>query len=415
MGDLRLQQSSAAGGELVRPASLEALSRSLAEAAQSGACILTGRPSSPPERLRGLHLVNFDLSNLCAVVEHERADQVISVEAGLMVAALDEYLQASNQWWPVYAGDHDTICDVISSADGGCLEHGFGGPRDLVLGLTVALAGGELISCGGKVVKNVSGFDLQKLFIGSRSSLGIIGAAHLRLFARPETNRTIIGFAGSTTAALACACEIRRAGIALSCLELVDVRLLRLLAENDSSLAELRLPDENEQAAAICLQLHGRAEVLEETVKELRRILENSLGELPAVEEKQAQALWRTLSGVSSNCRLYEKIDVAASAQQISSFLSAAGKSEKPLWQCRPARGRMQLFARKELSCAQLAALVESWAREFKQEVVAACSDRDYDWRVRRLPVEDEVAVSLKRGLKARFDPTGRLNPFVNL
>ena len=143
--------------------------------------------STSPESLAFL-----DLSEIASIIEHRRADQVISLETGMTLSRLDEILCANEQWWPVAMPGESTVYDVIACGDGGALEHSAGGPRNLILGLHTAMPNGQCIKSGGKVVKNVTGYDMTKLFIGTHGALGIPVSAHLRLAARPQ-HRALIG------------------------------------------------------------------------------------------------------------------------------------------------------------------------------------------------------------------------------
>ena len=127
----------------------------------------------------------------------------------------------------VYAPDNWTVADVLDYGAGGALEHRFGGPRELVLGSRVILADGSAIRCGGRVVKNVTGYDLGKLFIGSHGWLGICIRAFLRLYALPPTAKTLVWqFRGAVDDMFAAADVLNRSGLPLSCLEMTTGKAL---------------------------------------------------------------------------------------------------------------------------------------------------------------------------------------------
>ena len=90
---------------------------------------------------------------------------------------------------PLGAGDAATIGGVVATADSGPLRHRYGGVRDLVLGITVALSDGTLAKAGSKVIKNVAGYDLGKLFAGSYGTLGLIVSVTVRLHPKPVGHR----------------------------------------------------------------------------------------------------------------------------------------------------------------------------------------------------------------------------------
>ena len=126
------------------------------------------------------------------IVEHAWADLTVTVEAGCTLQSLQQALAQHGQrlaldaLWP----EHATIGGVLSTNDSGALRLRFGALRDLVIGVTIALPDGTLASSGGKVVKNVAGYDLPKLITGAYGTLGVITRAVFRLHPLPRAART---------------------------------------------------------------------------------------------------------------------------------------------------------------------------------------------------------------------------------
>jgi glycolate oxidase FAD binding subunit len=94
---------------------------------------------------------------------------------------------------PLGAGDAATVGGVVATNDSGPLRHRYGGVRDLVVGITVVLSDGTIARSGGKVIKNVAGYDLGKLFAGSHGSLGLIVSVTVRLHPKPVETATAVG------------------------------------------------------------------------------------------------------------------------------------------------------------------------------------------------------------------------------
>jgi glycolate oxidase FAD binding subunit len=94
---------------------------------------------------------------------------------------------------PLGKGDAATVGGMVATADSGPLRHRYGGVRDLIVGISVALSDGTLAKAGGKVIKNVAGYDLGKLFTGSHGSLGLIVSVTVRLHPRPVATATAVG------------------------------------------------------------------------------------------------------------------------------------------------------------------------------------------------------------------------------
>jgi len=137
--------------------------------------------------------VILSTARLHRVIEHAWADLTVSAEAGCTIAKLQETLAKHGQrlaldaLWPERA----TVGGVLSTNDSGALRLRFGSLRDLVIGVTLALADGTMASSGGKVVKNVAGYDLPKLATGALGTLGVITRAIFRLHPLPRETRTI--------------------------------------------------------------------------------------------------------------------------------------------------------------------------------------------------------------------------------
>jgi glycolate dehydrogenase FAD-binding subunit len=126
------------------------------------------------------------------VLEHEPGDLTCVVEAGVRLSALQAVLAAHGQRLALDPPGDPTVGACLAANLSGPLSHRFGAPRDLVLGVTLVLADGTIASAGGKVVKNVAGYDLGKLVCGSQGTLGLIGRVSLRLHPLPPAARTLV-------------------------------------------------------------------------------------------------------------------------------------------------------------------------------------------------------------------------------
>lgn len=134
---------------------------------------------------------SVDLSAFRRVVEYHPEDMTVTVEAGMTWPELQASLGEHDQWLPIDPPlpDFWTVRDVLDHALTGPRRCGYGLVRDWVLGLKIIMANGEVIRTGGKVVKNVAGYDLTKLFIGARGSLGVIVEATFKVLPKPEAEK----------------------------------------------------------------------------------------------------------------------------------------------------------------------------------------------------------------------------------
>src|SRR5256885_16615955 len=126
------------------------------------------------------------------VTSYVPADLTITVRAGTSLSEIAATAREQNQWLPLdpYGSPEGTIGATIATASAGPLSSSFGLSRDLVLGLEFVNGRDEIIRGGGKVVKNVAGFDLSRLMTGSWGTLGVITEVTLRLFALPKADRS---------------------------------------------------------------------------------------------------------------------------------------------------------------------------------------------------------------------------------
>jgi glycolate oxidase FAD binding subunit len=178
-----------------KPATAEEVAKRLREAADAGLSVVPvggGRASAmgdPPERCD----IELHTSRLDRVLEHTQADMVVSVEAGIKLETLQAQLSKAGQFLPLdpFNSPGHTIGGLLASGWSGPLRLRFGTPRDFLIGIRVALPDGRLATAGGRVVKNVSGYDMMKLHVGALGSLGVIVAASFKVFPKPLHDVTV--------------------------------------------------------------------------------------------------------------------------------------------------------------------------------------------------------------------------------
>jgi glycolate oxidase FAD binding subunit len=158
--------------------SLEQASAALSAAAAEGRTVRIG--------------ADLDAAGMDSVLEHESGDLTCTVEAGIRLSALAAALAPSRQRLSLDPPGDPTIGACLAENLSGPLRHRFGAPRDLVLGVTLVLADGTIVNAGGKVVKNVAGYDLGKLVCGSHGRLAFIGRVSLRLHPDPVAAAAVV-------------------------------------------------------------------------------------------------------------------------------------------------------------------------------------------------------------------------------
>ncbi|HEY6959575.1 MAG TPA: FAD-binding protein [Candidatus Limnocylindria bacterium] len=178
--------------DTLRPADAETCARSLADA--SGARRTVRVRGSGTKDYLGGELAPTDIvletTAMRGVVAHVPADLTVTVAAGTTLVELRQTLAAAGQVLALDPphGDRATIGGVVAANSTGFLRARYGGVRDQLIGTTLALADGTVAHAGGRVVKNVAGYDLNKLFIGSLGTLGVIVECTLKVLPRPAAS-----------------------------------------------------------------------------------------------------------------------------------------------------------------------------------------------------------------------------------
>jgi len=139
---------------------------------------------------------------------------------------LQRTLVEHDQFLPIHPTSPDqTVGGLLASALQGPLQH-WAAVRDFCIGISFVTGDGKQAKAGGRVVKNVAGYDLMKLLIGSHGSLGVITSANFRVYPRPKQTRTFVMRFGSSAEALAMRDRIIRSPLAPLCLEIASPRAL---------------------------------------------------------------------------------------------------------------------------------------------------------------------------------------------
>jgi glycolate oxidase FAD binding subunit len=161
--------------------------------------------------------------HLDRIIEHAVGDLTVTVEAGVKLSDLQTSLKQTNQFLPLDPAypESATIGGIVATADSGSWRQRYGGIRDMVLGLSFVRADGQIAKAGGRVVKNVAGYDLMKLFTGSYGTLGIISQVTFRLYPLPEASGTIV-LTGETSAIATAMQTLLMSGLAPTAAEVLS-------------------------------------------------------------------------------------------------------------------------------------------------------------------------------------------------
>jgi glycolate oxidase FAD binding subunit len=186
----------------------------------------------PPRRLDLI----VSTARMNEVLEHTPGDQIVRLEAGVKLEDLQEHVSGSDQMLAIDPPESGaTMGGIVAANSSGPRRYRYGTIRDLIIGITVVLQDGTVAKAGGKVVKNVAGYDLSKLFTGSLGTLGIIANANFRLHPRPEAVRTVAVEVAGPQQAQAAAQAIVHSQIEATAVELhygEDEKHLKVLLES---------------------------------------------------------------------------------------------------------------------------------------------------------------------------------------
>jgi glycolate oxidase FAD binding subunit len=338
-----------------------------------------GLPISPPE-------IELSTLGLNRIIEHNAGDLTAILEAGVPLAEAQRTFAAAGQMLaldPPLAIAEDgepaaTIGGVVATGDCGPLRHRYGQPRDLVVGTTIALSDGSIAHSGGKVIKNVAGYDLAKLFAGAYGTLGLILSVSVRLHPLHAASTTALGAALDPD-------ELMAAAISLSAARLeFDALDIAWRSGRGGLLARSGGPE------------HARR-----GLRAGRLMTELGLRQVEVTADDEA--LWeRQRAGQRSRDRAI--VLVAARPTALAAVLRATDACDGTLVG-RAALGSSYIELEPE-AVAPLREALGHLATVTVLDAPASCRAQNDPWG----PAEP-TAVELMRSVKARFDPAGTCNP----
>jgi glycolate oxidase FAD binding subunit len=378
---------------LLEPGTPEELARALKTATEAGLHVIPRGGATkmewgnPP---RGADLV-LSTRRLNRVVEHAWADMTATVEAGCTFQQLQQTLAEHGQRlaldppWQETA----TVGGILATNDSGPLRIRFGSLRDLVIGITLALSDGTLAKSGGKVVKNVAGYDLPKLAIGSLGTLGVITQAIFRLHPLPRETRTL-GFRVRDYRAMS--------GLLLSILDstLVPTGLQIRVADSGPPEVDVRF----EGTAAGCEQQGAQA-------------LRQASGAMQAEADID---VWNARAGLWSGTEPSVVAKFSLTPANLAAFFELLRTTSEKLrlsWRVVAQGVGVGLLRLEGPSCSAMLAAVQGLRQNLEQSggslVILRCPSE--------VKSKTDIwgsagdALQLMQNVKAQFDPSGTLNP----
>src|SRR5918998_6293793 len=211
--------------DFVAPANAQEAAEALAAAADLGQAVapVGGGTAlnlgNPPERVDCI----LSTEHLAGIIDYEPTDLVLSVGAGARFGDVQAVLAEHGQRLPLDPpGEANaTIGGLIATGRWGPLRYSAGTLRDLLIGIAVAHPSGTVSKAGGMVVKNVSGYDMPRLYLGSLGTLGVVVSANFKVLPRPRSEATVIATYNDLAAAFAAASQLRGGRDPIAALEVL--------------------------------------------------------------------------------------------------------------------------------------------------------------------------------------------------
>jgi glycolate oxidase FAD binding subunit len=381
----------------VTPASREQLAEALHAADSRGQAVAPvgggtqldlGMPASR------LDLV-IETTGLNKVVEYEPADLTVTVEAGLPFADLQKQLAEQGQFLALDppAAPGATIGGLIATNASGPLRFAYGTARDLVIGTRVANPDGTVTHAGGRVVKNVAGYDLNKLYIGSLGTLGIIVELSFKLAPIPPATNTVVGQFADANAARALINKVVQSPLSPMAIELLGPR----------AASAVSLPE----ALLVVFRVGGYPQAVERQVRDLSALVGQRL--------QTSATVWEDLASLRVAAHNRDVVVKAAvplvESTRLVEILEARLAGLEPVVWAHAGNGIAYAACNAPSDAAVL--------RDLRNEVRALGSNASLV--IQRCPIELKrgldvwgdpgSSLTLMRALKAKLDPNNTLNP----
>lgn len=350
------------------------------------------------------HLV-VSTAKMNRVLEYEPADLTATLQSGCSLAEFNQQAAQHRQFIPLdpFGEIKSTIGGIIASASSGPLRCAYGTPRDWIVGVTVAHPNGGVSKAGGKVVKNVAGYDLCKLYAGSFGSLAVIAEMSFKLRALPPMEKTLVFYAADAASLCSLALRVSDSDVQPSAMELI------------SPTEEPGLPIESSRFA-LALRFLNEAETVESQLYDATRI--GSEFDRAVLSTSDAEIFWRRYHETETDERWAFSLRLTALPADLNSVLSDVNQLlPRASWRAHAGNGVLRVLAKEDLFAdlqtkrrpkfiAELRHLTQSRGGQLVAlEAPQAIKDQLDTWG------DVGATARLMRELKNRFDPDAQLSP----
>lgn len=289
------------------------------------------------------------------IIEHEPADLIASAEAGVTLSEFNAELGKRGQWLPIDPPDDGrvTLGGVVATGLSGAQRIGYGAPRGFVIGMKVVLADGTLIKAGGRVVKNVAGYDLCKLFTGSYGTLGLITELTFKLRPLPQTSNTIVA-SGTTESLLTGAKLLLKANLFPVALELLSPAFATAADFSDGN------------DGMLLIRFSGLSKTVSYQVANAIALLAEHCRSVGPLEDDDTE-VWREVAAMplrfAERCAWRASVPVTGLARLLKS-VQQNGNARDAIWQAGIAEGRLRIIEPPEVNTEQLLSSLQNLRAE---------------------------------------------------
>ncbi len=352
----------------------------------------------------------LSMSRFTHIIEHDRANLTVTVESGVTLSDLQKALKDKGQFLPIdpMFSSMCSVGGIISSNSNGPRRLRYGSVRDLLIGMKAVLPTGEKIKAGGKVVKNVAGYDMCKLFVGSFGTLGVITEATFKLHPLPELEKTVLVSFDRSAQAFELVSSILGSMIFPSSMDVLNPSALEVLSSNLGIVFR-------ENSFCLAVRLEGFRESVEREIGEIQSMGRCNVGILEGIKQNE---FWMALSDFSnlskSNLRFKASIPISAAFDAFKSFDElSANQGFKINLVSHVGSGIIYGFLRTE-DMDKLIAFIDqsnSYTSRLGGHFVVESAPVGVKEKINvwgYLP----GGINIMRTLKEKFDPKGIMNPW---
>jgi|TARA_B110000263_G_scaffold50802_1_gene42517 glycolate oxidase FAD binding subunit len=373
--------------------------------------------------------VILDLGAFDQLIDYQPADMTATVEAGMTLATLQERLTPGGEFVPIESAQHgrSTVGGVLAVGAGGPLSHSYGLPREWLIGMSVMGTNGVSTKSGGKVVKNVTGYDLNKLYTGSLGTLGVIVEATFKLLPVDPQSGMLLASFPTLSDSLSAGRKLLHSSVSPMGCHSVTAGVSRKLQDSTQAASQdLGLGDED--TSLFFAFYSGRSQATRRRLEEAAAILlAEGANAVQRIEGPAAKGLLRWITDappqISDDAALVMKVSVQSksSARTSAECSDIVLFGEKPEQMADPGFGTIRLFWPKYGDIQSTHSMEPRPIIDAIQQVRQVVARYEGSAIVEQCPITTKTQIevwgdypdslAIMQSIKNRFDPNGILNP----